>query len=153
MAKCGPTGLVDLIKLSANIPVVMVTGGMGSNTSVESSTEILSMNGTRLCSMHNPRKYHHSQTGLTICGGHKYKYISTRCNTFSGGEWKKSHTLERETRGHTAWASPKGVLLMGGVYRCSYMNRGCLPQGDTSTDLLTDDGGTTPSFKLSYGVM
>ena len=131
----------------------MVTGGMGSNSSVDSSTEILSINGTRLCSMRNPRKYHHSQTGLTICGGHKHKYIRTRCNTFSGGEWKKSHTLERETRGHTAWASPQGVLLMGGVYRCAFRVMNCLPQGDTSTELLNDDGGTTPSFKLSYGVL
>ena len=153
MAKCGPTGLVDLIKLSANIPVVMVTGGMGSNTSVESSTEILSMNGTRLCSMHNPRKYHHSQTGLTICGGHKYKYISTRCNTFSGGEWKKSHTLERKTRGHTAWASPKGVLLMGGGRSCTFRIGNCALHGDYSTLLLTDDGGTTPSFNLINGIL
>ena len=39
--------------------------------------------------------------------------------------------------GHTSWASPRGVLLMGGYYSMS------------TTKLLMDNGHTTASFNLA----
>ena len=56
------------------------------------------------------------------------------CITFASGRWKKTHTLKEARSSHTGWASPRGVLLMGGH--------------GLTTELLTDDGGTTPSFSL-----
>ena len=53
-----------------DISAVLVTGGVPTN-SVGTSVELLSSNGTRLCSLPNlpaPRHYH-SQTGLLSCGG------------------------------------------------------------------------------------
>ena len=38
--------------------------------------------------------------------------------------------------GHTAWASPQGVLIIGGAY------------SEQTTELLNDNGGATPSFTL-----
>ena len=66
--------------------------------------------------------------------------IHKSCVTFSAGRWKKTHTLGQPRYGHTGWASPRGVMLMGGHGG----NR------LTTTELLTDNGGATPSFNLNY---
>ena len=117
-----------------NISVVMVTGG-----SDLASVELLSTNGTRLCALPSlpDLRVWHTQSGLVTCGGEGNQPPS--CLTISGGHWKKTHSLRpRYGRyGHTAWASPQGVLLMGGDYD-SY----------TTTELLNDDGSTTASFNL-----
>ena len=110
----------------------MVTGGEKDGTSVQ----LLSINGTRLCALPNlPGSflYHHSQSGPLACGGDT---MPLNCVTFSGGTWQQTHTLGQKRRGHTAWASPRGVLLMGSYY------------SKTTTELLNDDGSTTASFNL-----
>ena len=78
----------------------MVTGGKGGvNNSVQTTAELLSINGTRLCSMGKERRgkgvkeFGHSQTGLLICGYKRKRHH--RCNTFSGGKWRRSHTLKK----------------------------------------------------------
>ena len=118
-----------------NISVVLVTGGYGDTESVKTSVELLSSNGTRLCSLPNlPEKSHwHSQTGYVTC-------MRKSCVTFSSGRWKKTHTWEksRSRVDHTAWASPNGVLLMGGMTNAT----------QTTTELLNDNGGSAPSFTL-----
>ena len=140
------TGLLQIIVLLlclrvfiSIISVVLVTGGSTCNTSVKISAELLSSNGTRLCTLPNlpgPR-YSHSQTGLLLCGGGSGGYADgTTCMTLSGGRWKKTHTLGKRRYEHAAWASPQGVLLMGG--RGEYR----------TTEFLNDDGTTTPGFKL-----
>ena len=120
-----------------NFSVVLVTGGHPD----EKSVELLSIKGTRLCLLPSlpDARASHSQTGLVTCGG--YKASSLSCVTFSAGRWKKTHTLTHKRRGHTAWASPQGVLLGGGW---SWRTR-------TTTELLTDNGDTTPSFNLTNG--
>ena len=121
------------------ISVVMVTGGKLGWTSVE----LLSTDGTRLCSLPNlpTKRYRHSQTGLVTCGGGDSRSSDQKsCVTFAAGRWKKTHTLGRRWHGHTGWASPRGVMLMGGHGG----NR------LTTTELLTDNGGATPSFNLNY---
>ena len=49
----------------------MVTGGHGATESVKTSVELLSSNGTRLCSLPNlpEKRFDHSQTGVLACGG------------------------------------------------------------------------------------
>ena len=78
-----------------NISAVLVTGGVPTN-SVGTSVELLSSNGTRLCSLPNlpaPRHYH-SQTALLSCGGGgSHSGERKSCVTFTGGHWKKTHTL------------------------------------------------------------
>ena len=138
----------DRCKVLVNFLVLLVTGGystgsdgtyIGSRTSVE----LLSSDGTRLCSLPNlpAERYQHSQTGLVACGGGKFRSSErTSCVTFDSGRWKKTHTLRYKRFAHSAWASPRGVLLMGGGYS----------DGDgTTTELLTDNGGSTPSFSLA----
>ena len=116
----------------------MVTGGQGATESVMTSVELLSSNGTRLCSLPNlpEKKWQHSQTGVVACGGGTGSELKS-CSTFADGRWKKSHNLGTKRYGHIAWASPQGVRLMGGVYS----------QRQT-TELLNDNGGATPSFTL-----
>ena len=116
-----------------NISVIIVTGGAGG-PSMHYSAELLSSNGTRLCSL--PRlpagRFYHVQSGLITCGGGSKKVRNT-CITFSGGSWKKSHTLGERRLDSTAWASPEGVLIIG---------------PEQTTELLTDNGRSTPSFTL-----
>ena len=128
-----------------NISAVLVTGGVPTN-SVGTSVELLSSNGTRLCSLPNlpaPRHYH-SQSGLLSCGGGgSHSGERKSCVTFTTGHWKKTHTLALGNKimgGHSAWASPRGVLIIG-IGNPSY-------RGVTTTELLTDNGGSTPSFTL-----
>ena len=114
----------------------MVTGGQGATDSVKTSVELLSSNGTRLCSLPNlpEKRYYHSQSGVLTCGG---GVGMKSCSTFADGRWEKRHILGTRRYGHTAWASPQGVRIMGGDYSQA-----------TTTELLNDNGGATPSFTL-----
>ena len=116
---------------------MLVTGG---EESAGNSVELLSSNGTRLCSLPDlpGERSYHSQTGLLTCGGGGGEPERTTCLTFDTGSWKKTHTLGQEWLAHTAWASPRGVLIIGGGVEGSSLN----------TELLTDNGGATPSFAL-----
>ena len=118
---------------------MLVTGGSGATPSVRMSVELLSSNGTRLCSLPDlpGQRFYHSQSGLLTCGGGYSNSESKSCVTFDGGRWKKSHTLGQSRYGHAAWASPQGVLLMGGG-----------SSSHTSTELLNNHGGATLSFTL-----
>ena len=115
----------------------MVNGGEhGGRTSVE----LLFSNGTRRCALPDlpTGRFHHSQMGAITCGGGggSDEQMSMSCVTFSKGRWKKSHRLREERHAHTAWASPHGVLLMGG------------DSSEKLTELLNDAERTTASFNL-----
>ena len=156
-----------LSEANVNISVVLVSGGKESGSEgpasvyAGKSVELLSSNGTRLCSLPNlpGERWGHSQTRLLTCGG-GVGSEKTSCVTFDAGSWKKTHTLGQQWRDHTAWASPQGVMLMKSKYKptISISWRGA-PQpghaprgssGSTKTELLTDDGGSTPSLNLDY---
>ena len=125
-----------------NVSVVLVTGGYSS---AETSVELLFLNGTRLCALPDlpGSRWYHSQSGYLACGGGSGGSEQTSCVTFSGGTWEQTHTLGQMRYGFTAWASPRGVLLMGGFYA----PKGKYDSG-TTTELLNDDGSTTASFNL-----
>ena len=117
----------------------MVTGGNTVNKG--KSVELLSSDGTKLCSLPDlpADRYHHSQTGLVTCGGGLTSSDQKSCYTFSAGRWKKTHTLRQRRYGHTAYALPQGVMLMGGDAHGGFKK---------TTELLTDNGGATLSINL-----
>ena len=81
-------------------------------------------------------RYEHTQSGLINCGG----YGETPCLTFTAGQWVKSHPLQHlHDNDHSSWLSQYGVVLLRGYagYR-------------VTTELLTEDGGSTPAFTLKY---
>ena len=124
------------------ISVILVTGGIYFHeTAAGRSAEILHTNGSRLCSLTNlpSFRYLHSQTGYTLCGGGLYGSATwTSCLTFTSGSWEETHTLDRERFAHSAWASPRGIMLLGGW------------GSKTSTEILMESGDTNPGFNLDY---
>ena len=136
--------------LAAHISVVIVSGGEGGKDSVE----LLNTDGTWNCPlppMPSKRK-DHSQSGLVACGGvsqfHAEDSVkisnstTTSCVTLSS-DWKDSHNLTEERIFHSSWASPRGVILLGG--------EGWKDHGPMKTsEILTEDGDTTPGFNLGY---
>ena len=121
---------------------MLVTGGTLNKNGGHSpgkSVELFFSNGTRLCSLPDlpGKRWLHSQTGLVTCGGAFISSYQKSCVTFSAGRWKKTHTLGQRRYGHSAWASPRGVMLIGGYHIAN------------TTELLADNGNTTESFHLS----
>ena len=117
------------------------------------SVELLNLDGSFNCML--PSLPHarssHTQSGLVACGGYlretQGETTFKTCDTFSIGmeEWKKSHVLREERHSHTSWASPKGVMLLGGWDSIRTTGK-----EDETTEVLTNDGETTPSFGLKY---
>ena len=144
---------------------MLISGGKESSSvgvgSAGKSVELLSSNGSRLCSLPDlpGERWRHSQTGLLTCGGDGHGSSElTSCVTFDAGSWKKTHTLGQQWRDHTAWASPQGVMLIRSKLKpriCfrvlgNACRRGSF--GSTKTELLTDNGngGSTPPLNLDY---
>ena len=112
--------------------------------------EILRSNGSYWCSLPDlpDDRSGHTQSGLIACGGHgrRDSDIMSSCSSFSNGEWIKSHQLSVAPQfqygrfDHSSWISPQGVVLMGGLF------------GAITTENLTDDGLSIPSFPLKYKI-
>ena len=119
----------------------MVSGGEGEGGYLD-SVELLNMDGTWNCPMPAmpETRWGHTQTGPVACGGEGSASAKKSCITFfSGGDdWVKTHNLSTGRWYHSSWASPRGVMLMGG------------PSSDTTSEILTEDGDTTPGFTLNY---
>ena len=64
--------------------------------------------------------------------------IRTSCLSFTDGQWKITHFLQSERFEHSSWLSPQGVILLGGT------------GSKTTTEILPNEGGATPSFALKY---
>ena len=125
-----------------NISVILVSGGHPYDT-VGRSVELLYTNGSRICSLPDLpyTRYHHSQTRLTACGGWGDAASKTSCHTLSSsGSWEETHSLDQERRQHSAWASPQGVMLLGGVGSSAH----------TTSEILLESGDTSPGFSLDY---
>ena len=105
------------------------------------SVELLYTNGTHRCFLPDlpQAKKSPTQVGLLTCASAEPE-AKKSCWTLSGGKWKKSHTLTGSAGyGQVGWASPQGVLLMGGI-----------SNGSTMTELLMENGHTKPGFRLKY---
>jgi len=59
-------------------------------------------------------RYHHTMSGLTVCGGHATHLTETTCLTFSSGGWGIRNTLVDMRTSHCSWETDEGLLLMGG---------------------------------------
>ena len=116
---------------------IIITGG--DSTRSDRSVEILHANGSYWCSLPDlpDKRKNHTQSGLVTCGGIGSD-IWTSCLTFSSGQWRTSHQLQQKRWDHFSWMSQHGVVLMGG-----YGSR-------TTTEILTEDGQSSPSFPLKY---
>ena len=114
---------------------IIITGG--DSTRSDRSVEILHANGSYWCSLPDlpDKRKNHTQSGLVTCGG---AYTPTSCLTFSSGQWRTSHQLQHERYKHSLWMSQHGVVLMGGA------------SSPTTTEILTDDDQSSPSFPLKY---
>ena len=112
----------------------MVTGGVGPGGWRNFvSVELLFTNGTYLCSLPDlpgPR-YEHTQNGPMLCGGYE-TIMRHSCVKFCGGFWNETHSSLRKPRtSHGSWASPGGLMLIGGNF------------GRSTSEVLTDDGQST----------
>ena len=128
---------------------MLVTGGTQGWKKNLASVELLNLDGSFNCML--PSLPHarssHTQSGLVACGGNPNETTFKTCDTFSIGmeEWKKSHTLRKERRLHSSWASPEGVMLLGG-----WDSGFTTEKEDKTTELLTNDGDTIPGIKLKF---
>ena len=123
----------------------MVTGGTGPEFDNLDSVELLNMDGTWNCALPPlpTNLLFHSQSGLVVCGGGSHTGIRKSCFTLSS-DWNKTHTLAEGRAYHSSWASPKGIILIGGSdagYRGKYR---------TKTEILTEDGDTITGFTPDY---
>ena len=79
------------------------------------------------------RRYGHSQTGLTLCGGGLGADESrASCLRRERGGWVTSHHLFYSRIYHSAWSSPLGIVLIG----------------SNTAELLHSDGTTSVVFYL-----
>ena len=124
------------------ISAIIVSGGSTPDYHDGNSVEILRSDGTPWCSLPElPFHTHtHTQSGLIACGGSSNRQS---CVTFKDGVWTTSHSLREERREHSAWASPAGVVLLGGANS----------DPSISSELLSDSTGTSSVyFPLKYPV-
>ena len=85
----------------------------------------------------------HTQSGHLTCGAYYATPLYEKsCFSFSSGQWKQSHTLDRKRFHHSSWLSKKGVMLLGGSIFTS----------KNTSELLTcyEDAQFKPHFNLKY---
>ena len=82
----------------------------------------------------------HTLTGNVVCGG-VYPGTDTSCLELAedGSGWVPYSSLTTRRLAHSSWASPQGIVLMGGYY-----------SGDT-TELVTSNGSVS-QFTLNNNV-
>ena len=124
------------------------------------SVELLNMDGTWNCPMPQlpVARFGHSQAGAVTCAGRDGSYEDTvqkSCVTLSS-DWEQTHTLSHARWGrwdHSTWRSPRGIVLMGGGLYPGWRGHGDPLRYLTTTEILTQDGDTTPGFTLRYETM
>ena len=105
-----------------------MTGGLSNEDDAPHKAEVILQDG-RSCTipdLPSLGRFGHTQSGLTACGGGDTR---TSCDSFTGGQWERSHELHDERHEHVSWQSPHGILLIGGAQR--------------TTELLSSDNSTT----------
>merc|ERR1711971_446498 len=87
-------------------------------------------------------RYAHSQDGTTLCGGYSgVSDIQTSCITLTDeGTWETTTTLLQERQYHVSWASPSGLIIMGGRASAS----------KETSEKIMENGTSIDSFPLEY---
>ena len=123
-----------------------MTGGVSNEDDAPHKAEVILPDG-RSCTMPDlPSlgRFGHTQSGLTACGGGENDGTRTSCDSFTGGQWERSHELHDERHEHVSWQSPHGILLIGGANK----------NAKRTTELLSStDSTTTNLFNLPYSTM
>ena len=88
----------------------------GSHSDAFKSAELLHGDGSPWCALPDlpDGRYDHTGTGLEVCGGGGSAATLVTCARLSGGRWSPGHSLERDRWQHCSWASPQGLVLLGG---------------------------------------
>merc|ERR1711902_270722 len=74
--------------------------------------------------------------GKRVCGGGVMSWTEKSCiNLTDHGTWETTTTLLEERDRHSMWASPSGLILMGGL-------------DTTTSEKIKKDGTTENSFPL-----
>lgn len=124
----------------------MVTGG--AETESQRSVEILSGNGTYLCTLISPlplKTYFHTQSNgnTTVCGG-AIDGTSDKCQSFMNGTWTISPPLYSDRSMAVSWKKPptRGgpTLILGGK------------QNPTTAEMLLDGRFIPFDNNLTYPI-
>ena len=122
------------------LSVIIITGGRDGNAA-SSSAEVwkpdVFPSPWSLPELPEGRD-HHTQTGLTACGGGRSDATLRSCVTLSENGWIKSNNLIQPRSVHCAWDTGSGIILLGGV------------GSPNTTELLKEDGGSEELFHLKY---
>ena len=115
-----------------------MTGG----THTETSAELISTNGSSICELPtmSQSKRHHTQSGLTACGGDFSDTEMRNCIKFVDGSWTTlMDNLVEKRPFHSSWVNFDGdILLIGGW------------GSPTTTEIVYQNGTSTRSFDLKY---
>lgn len=142
MIKNLPSSLKAMVEASSNVASkgIILTGSGGNVGERSGSVEVLSANGTSLCSLPDLpyETWGHTQDGLTTCGG--TGYMQWRCYTFDTktGTWNNSYNLNEKKIYHNQWRVNEGLLLVGGSY------------GAKSAEFILNGISVATGFELKY---
>jgi len=82
----------------------------------------------------------HTMEEMTVCGGFVTS-TGTSCLTLIDGTWQTTTTLLEERDEHSSWASPSGVILLGG-------------EGSPRTsERIQEDGTSVSGFTLEHSLL
>jgi len=82
----------------------------------------------------------HTMEEMTVCGGGYSDSAWTSCLTLIDGTWQNTTTMLEPRTYHSSWASPSGVILLGGVERDSRL----------TSERIQEDGTSVSGFPLEY---
>ena len=120
------------------VTVSMYLGLIISGGNVGNSVEVFVPSTGHHCLLPDTQWQHrqHSMEKNVICGGHHpaWKY----CLTLTNGTWEFTTTLLEQRFRHSSWASPSGMILLGGLF------------SRRTTEKIGEDGTSSYSFELKY---
>ena len=123
---------------------ILVTGGRDEDGNILKSAEVLSTNGSSLCSLPDmsQSKMQHTQSGLIACGGYDIYENRLNCTKFVSGSWVTlPENLLFARYSPSSWINPEGdILLIGGSGWFA----------SETTEILYKNGSSSRSFNLKY---
>merc|ERR1719295_461938 len=138
MAILGLT-LLGLMMGLARSEVALIISGGEPQDSAGNSVEVFVPSTGQHCQLPDlPGAWRdvHTMEEMTVCGG-----VDTErsCLTLIDGTWQTTTTLLEERFHHSSWASPSGVILLGGSYSSS-----------RTSERIQEDGTSVSGFPLEY---